>query len=294
MSTWAMGTSDRVRRAFGGSAASRRRTQLAGVVAALALLGACGSGGQTPDDAPTDVSTDQDTAIDDTGAPEDQVSGTVTLFAAASLEAAFTELITDFEQHNPAISVTSPVYDGSSTLVTQLVEGADADVFASAAEANMDDLVAAGLNDSEPVLFATNTLVIAVAPGNPLGIQDLSDLEGLDYAICAPDVPCGAATVTLFDLDGTPLDAITQEQNVTAVAERVASGEVDAGLVYATDVATRTDEIEAVVPARAADVVNRYPITTLAGSDEAASVFVEFVLSEEGQGVLEQYGFGSP
>ena len=132
----------------------------------------------------------------------------------------------------------------------------------------MDDLVAAGLNDGDPQLFATNTLVIAVAPGNPLGIEDIGDLAGVDYAVCAPEVPCGAATTSLFELDGVELDAVSQEQNVTAVAERVASGEVDAGLVYATDVASRADELEAVVPAGADQVVNRYPITTLTSATD--------------------------
>ncbi|WP_420110893.1 molybdate ABC transporter substrate-binding protein [Pseudactinotalea sp.] len=266
----------------------RTRTLLQALTA-LALVGACSAGGGAENDAPTDASTEQGAAE-----PEDQVSGTVTLYAAASLEAAFTDLIVEFEQQNPSISVEPPVYDGSSTLVTQLTEGADADVFASAAEANMQDLVAEGLNDGEPVLFATNTLVIAVPPGNPLGIEDLADLDGLDYVVCAPEVPCGAATQTLFEGAGTSVDAVSQEQNVTAVAERVARGEVDAGLVYATDIATRSDVLEAVVPSNADEVVNRYPITTLVGADEAASVFVDFVLSDDGQAVLEEYGFGRP
>lgn len=257
----------------------RVRTSLPVLAAAsaLALVGACGSG-----------------AAAGSGDGEDQIGGTVTLYAAASLAAAFTDLITEFEQANPAITVEPPVYDGSSTLVTQLTEGAEADVFASAGEANMDDLVAAGLTGSEPVLFAINTLVIAVAPGNPLGVEELSDLEGLDYVVCAPEVPCGAATGSLFGLEGIPIEAVSQEQNVTAVAERVARGEVDAGLVYATDVASRADALQAVVPSSAAEVVNAYPITTLVGADEAAGVFVDFVVSAEGQAVLEEYGFGRP
>lgn len=227
------------------------------------------------------------------GDPADQVSGTVTVYAAASLQAAFTDLITEFEQVSPA-TVAPPVYDGSATLVTQLTEGADADVLASADTATMDDLVSAGLNASDPVVFATNTLVIAVAPGNPLGIAELEDLDGLDYVVCAPEVPCGAATWSLFDVDALTVEAVSQEQNVTAVAERVARGEVDAGLVYATDVAARSDVLEAVVPSGAGQVVNQYPITTLAGADEAAVAFVDFVLSDEGRAVLAEHGFGGP
>lgn len=267
-----------------------RTRPLLAATAALSLLAACSSGSSDDGDA-----TATSTAAGDATASE-QAAGTVTLYAAASLQAAFTDLIADFETANPAITVEPPVYDGSSTLVTQLTEGAPADVFASADEKNMDDLVAAGLNDGDPQLFATNTLVIAVAPGNPLGIEDIGDLAGVDYAVCAPEVPCGAATTSLFELDGVELDAVSQEQNVTAVAERVASGEVDAGLVYATDVASRADELEAVVPAEADQVVNRYPITTLtsATDPEAAAAFVDYVLSDDGQAVLAEYGFGAP
>jgi len=262
-----------------------RARALLAAVAALALLAACGQ------------ATDQDPdATGDSGGDvtAEGVEGTVTIYAAASLQAAFTEVIAAFEALNPSAFVDPPVYDGSSTLVTQLTEGAQADVFASADEANMDDLVAAGLNDGDPQLFATNTLVIAVAPGNPLGIEDLTDLADLDYAVCAPEVPCGSATTELFALDGIDLDPVSQEQNVTAVAERVASGEVDAGLVYATDVATRTDTMEAVVPSAADEVVNRYPIATLSGATDASQAFVAFVLSDDGQAVLAEYGFGAP
>lgn len=266
----------------------RRAAGAAAVLAGLVLVAGCG--GQDADDRPPGTPDDTGVVSDQTG----DVSGTVTLYAAASLQAAFTELVARFEQLNPSASVEAPVYDGSSTLVAQLIEGADADVLATADEVTMADLVAAGGTDAEPQVFATNTLVIAVAPGNPLGIDDLDDLAGTDYAVCAPAVPCGAATTELFGLEGVELDAITQEQNVTAVAERVASGEVDAGLVYATDAATRTDELEAVVPSSAGAVVNAYPITTLDGADEAASGFVAFVLSDEGQTVLAEFGFGPP
>ena len=262
-----------------------RARALLAAVAALVLLAACGQA--------TDQATD---ATGDSGGDvtAEGVEGTVTIYAAASLQAAFTEVIAAFEALNPSAFVDPPVYDGSSTLVTQLTEGAQADVFASADEANMDDLVAAGLNDGDPQLFATNTLVIAVAPGNPLGIEDLTDLADLDYAVCAPEVPCGSATTELFALDGIDLNPVSQEQNVTAVAERVASGEVDAGLVYATDVATRTDTMEAVVPSAADEVVNRYPIATLSGATDASQAFVAFVLSDDGQAVLAEYGFGAP
>lgn len=257
---------------------------------ALALLGGCAGGAET-DGRAGDAPAGQ---VPSSGETTDQVSGTVTVYAAASLQAAFTDLIAEFEQVSPAITLAPPVYDGSATLVTQLIEGAEADVFASADTANMDDLVAEGLTATEPVVFATNTLVIAVPPGNPLDIAELADLDGLDYVVCAPEVPCGAATVSLFEIDDLPIEAVSQEQNVTAVAERVVRGEVDAGLVYATDVASRSDALEAVVPSGAGQVVNQYPITTVAGADEAAEAFVDFVLSDEGRAVLAEHGFGGP
>lgn len=261
-----------------------RRSAVAAVLAAAALLlGACQGSGE---DAGTTAASEGGSA--DQGA----VAGTMTIFAAASLQAAFTDVITAFEEANPEVTVESPVYDGSSTLVTQLVEGAEADVFAAADEATMADLVDAGLNDAEPQVFTTNTLVIAVEPGNPLEIADLADLDDTDYVVCAPEVPCGNATTQLFELSEIPLEPVSQEQNVTAVAERVLSGEVDAGLVYATDVASRADLLEAVVPSGADQVVNSYPITTLGGADPAAVAFVDFVLSDDGQAILAEHGFG--
>lgn len=270
------------------TAARRRLAPLGAVLAVGALLAACTGSA-------TDERTDGDTTPLDAAATGEGATGTVTLYAAASLQAAFTDLIADFQTANPGITVEPPVYDGSSTLVTQLTEGADADVLATADEPTMDDLVAAGLAGGDPQLFASNTLVIAVADGNPLGIAGLADLADVSYVVCARDVPCGNATQRLLDAAGLSTDdAVSQEQNVAAVAERVASGEADAGLVYATDVATRSGELDAVVPEGADDVVNRYPIVTLTGADAAASVFVDHVLSDAGQAVLAEHGFGAP
>lgn len=270
------------------TAARRRLAPLGAVLAVGALLAACTGSA-------TDERTDGDTTPLDAAATGEGATGTVTLYAAASLQAAFTDLIAEFETANPGITVEPPVYDGSSTLVTQLTEGADADVLATADEPTMDDLVTAGLAGGDPQLFASNTLVIAVADGNPLGIAGLADLADVSYVVCARDVPCGNATQRLLDAAGLPTDdAVSQEQNVSAVAERIASGEVDAGLVYATDVATRSGELDAIVPEGAPDVVNRYPIVTLTGADPAASVFVDHVLSDDGQAVLAEHGFGAP
>ncbi|MCB1273346.1 MAG: molybdate ABC transporter substrate-binding protein [Leucobacter sp.] len=218
---------------------------------------------------------------------------TVTVYAAASLKRAFDELKTEFEAEHEGMTIEAIVYDGSSTLATQIVEGAPADVFASADEKNMAVVDDEGLAES-PELFATNTLVVAVPAGNPAGVTSLADLAKVKTVLCAEEVPCGAASVKLLDAAGVTVKAASLEQNVTAVLEKVAAGEADAGLVYATDV-IGDDAVESFVPEGADQVVNRYPITALtnAGYPEAAQAFVDFVLGDAGQSVLKSYGFGS-
>ncbi|MGO1790983.1 MAG: molybdate ABC transporter substrate-binding protein [Micrococcaceae bacterium] len=281
-----------------------RTTLLAGLLSAGLLLTACGGSGDTGTDAAgtTEASADATTdATSDAAAAE--VSGEVTVYAAASLKGAFDELTAAFAEQHPDVTFAPTVYDGSSTLVTQLTGGAPADVFASADEPNMDDAVSAELTADDPVLFATNELVIAVEQGNPLGIESLEDLAdgtgGADAPItvmCAAEVPCGNAARTLLEASGVELTPASEEQNVSATLSKVVNGEADAGLVYRTDVATTDGEVEAVTIDGAAENPNRYPITVLQDADapEAAQAFVDFVLSEEGQQVLEDFGFGAP
>ncbi|MGN8551408.1 UNVERIFIED_CONTAM: molybdate ABC transporter substrate-binding protein [Microbacterium sp. SLM126] len=226
----------------------------------------------------------------------EELTGELTIFAAASLGTAFDELATQFEARHPQLEVLPISYDGSSTLATQLIEGAPADVFASADEDNMQRVVDAGLA-SAPELFASNTLVIAVPAGNPGGVESIEDLgaDGLTVVLCAPEVPCGAASRTLLADNGVTVSPASLEQNVTAVLTKVAAGEADAGLVYATDVLSR-DDVEPVEAAGAGEVVNRYPIAALAeaGNPAAAAAFLEFVLSDTGRAVLDELGFGAP
>ncbi|MGN7949068.1 molybdate ABC transporter substrate-binding protein [Microbacterium sp. 22215] len=256
----------------------RRTVTIALTAAALALTG-CAAGAESP--APT--------ATDD--AAESSLSGELTVYAAASLSTAFDEIGAAFTEANPDVEV-SGVYDGSSTLVTQLLEGAPADVFASADEANMDKLEDAAV---DPTLFASNTLVIAVPTGNPGGVKTLDDLADVTTVLCAPEVPCGAASATLLSNAGVTVEAASLEQNVTAVLTKVAASEADAGLVYATDVIGR-DDVEVIVPDGADEVVNHYPIAALseAPNSAAAAAFVTFVLSDEGQSILADFGFGAP
>ena len=228
--------------------------------------------------------------------PTDEVSGSLTIYAAASLGKAFDALAKDFERQHPGVDGKPIVYDGSSTLATQLVEGAPADVFASADQKNMQKVVDAGRAD-DPQLFASNTLVIAMPKGNPGGVRSLSDLSNpkLTVVLCAPEVPCGAASKTLLANEGVTITPASLEQNVTAVLTKVAAGEADAGLVYATDVLGNS-QVESVVPEGADKVVNHYPIVSLKGAANSAvaSAFVDFVLSDEGQSILSSLGFGAP
>jgi molybdate transport system substrate-binding protein len=222
---------------------------------------------------------------------ESGLSGDLIVYAAASLSGAFDAIAEEFSAENPDVTV-SPVYDGSSTLVTQILAGAPADVFASADEANMEK---AGDAAAEPALFASNTLVIAVPAGNPGGVENLADLTSATTVLCAPEVPCGAASAKLLAAADVTVDPASLEQNVTAVLTKVAASEADAGLVYATDVVGR-DDIEVIVPDGAGDVVNHYPITALvdASNPDAADAFVTFVLSDAGQKILADFGFGKP
>ncbi|MFF2274676.1 molybdate ABC transporter substrate-binding protein [Agromyces sp. NPDC058126] len=258
----------------------------------LALLAGCAPAG-------TDAAATPSSAA--TGAAADELTGELTIFAAASLGGAFDELATRFEALHPALDVLPVTYDGSSVLATQLIEGAAADVFASADEPNLDRVAEEGLVEGEPEVFATNVLEIAVQPGNPLGIDGLDDLAPASGAapivvVCAAEVPCGRAAATLLADAGVDLAPASEEQNVTAVLTKVRSGEADAGLVYVTDVRAADDDVDGIAIEGADAATNRYPIAALAeaANPEAAAAFVEFVRSPAGAEVLEEFGFGSP
>lgn len=267
-------------------------------LAALLALAAC-----TSDDATTDAPA---------GVPESgpgtpvgpQLSGDLTIFAAASLQAVFDELTTKFEQLNPSVLVQPVTYDGSSTLATQLTEGASADVFASADLKNMTTVSDAGLVQGSPTVFTTNTLQIVVAAGNPKGITSLADLAALaasggTVVLCAPEVPCGSAAHKALDAAAVTFTPASEEQNVKAVLTKVQTGDADAGLVYRTDVLAGGPDVEGVDFPQASAAVNEYPIAVLTAPtrthDEAvAQAFVDLVLSPEGQQILADAGFVAP
>ena len=231
------------------------------------------------------------------GDPAGDGGTTLTVFAAASLTSSFEQLGESFEKSHEGVQVDFN-FAGSSDLVAQVQSGAPADVFASADEANMEKLTADDLQGSDPELFATNTLEIATPPDNPADVQSLEDLADPDInlVICAPEVPCGAASQSVAEAAGVTLEPDSEEQSVTDVLGKVTSGEADAGLVYVTDVITAGDAVQGIEFPESASVVNSYPIATVADSENAdlAQEFVDLVLSDEGQQVLADAGFGQP
>ena len=233
----------------------------------------------------------------ETSSSSTPASTNLVVFAAASLKQSFTQLGEQFKTDNPGTSVEFS-FAGSSDLVTQLTQGANADVFASADTKNMDKAKDAGLLAGDPVNFATNTLTIVVAPGNPKGIKSFQDLTtaGLNVVVCAPQVPCGSATEKVEKATGVELKPVSEESSVTDVLNKVTTGEADAGVVYVTDVAGAGDKVTGVEFPEAKDAVNTYPIAALKDSANAelAKKFVEYVTGEAGQKVLDQAGFGKP
>ncbi len=231
------------------------------------------------------------------GSADAGLTGTLTVFAAASLTDVFTGLGQQLEQDNPELTVRFN-FAGSSALATQLTQGAPADVFASANPAQMAVVTDAGLAEGEPTVFTANVLQIAVPAGNPAGITGLADFgrEELVLAVCAPDVPCGAASEVVFAAAGVTPRPDTQEEDVRAALTKVELGEVDAALVYATDVTAAGDAVEGVSFPEAEDAVNDYPLVTLGAAPDAdaAEAFVDLVLSGEGQQALEDAGFRVP
>jgi molybdate transport system substrate-binding protein len=270
-------------------------TLLRRALPALALAGlllttaACGSGSST-DDSPQGGGSSSTSA-------GGQLTGTVTVFAAASLKKTFTQIGAEFEKAHPGVTVTFN-FAGSSDLVAQLQQGAPADVFASADTTNMAKATGDSLTADAPVSFASNTLEIAVPPGNPAGIASLADLAkpGVKVVLCAPAVPCGAAAAKVEAAAKIDIKPVSEEQSVTDVLGKVTTEEADAGLVYVTDVQGAGDRVEGVKFAESSAAVNTYPIATHRASKNAAAAqaFLEAVTGEPGQGILAAAGFAKP
>jgi molybdate transport system substrate-binding protein len=225
------------------------------------------------------------------------VRGDLTVFAAASLTDSFNQIGEAFTKANPDAKVTFS-YDASSALVSQITQGAPADVFASADTANMDKLTTAGLNGTEPAIFATNLLTIIVPTGNPKGITGVADLARPDVKVvlCAAEVPCGQYAQQILTRAKVSLTPVSYAQNVKGVVTPVTAGEADAGIVYTTDVIAAGGKAEAVDIPADINVVASYPITSVKASTEQDldQAFIDFVLGDEGQAILKDNGFLPP
>jgi molybdate transport system substrate-binding protein len=225
------------------------------------------------------------------------VTGSVTVFAASSLTGTFTQIGKDFETANPGTHVTFS-FGGSSTLATQITQGAEADVFAAASGTTMATVTSAGDADGTPTNFVKNQLVIAVPKGNPKNIHGLSDLTapGLKVVLCAEAVPCGAAAKKALAAGNVTLFPVSLEQDVKQALAKVKLGEADGALVYRTDARADTTDVDGIEFPESAQAINTYPIVALkaAPNKTAARAFVAYVLSTKGEAVLTAAGFQSP
>lgn len=251
-------------------------------LAALALAACCSDSGSTSPSSGAGASA--------------SASGALTVLAAASLQESFTTIGKNFEAAHPGSTVTFS-FGPSSRLATQIVNGSPVDVFAAASEKTM-----ATVTDAEaasgPRLFATNSMEIAVPPGNPAKIDSLDDLGagGVKLAVCQQDVPCGAAATTVFDTTKLTVEPISLETDVKAVLTKVELGEVDAGIVYVTDVVAAGSKVTGIEIPAEQNATTSYPIAALtaAANPALAQAFVDFVLGDESQQVLRTRGFTGP
>ena len=225
------------------------------------------------------------------------LSGTLTVFAASSLTGVFGELGDRLKAADPGLDIRFN-FAGSSALATQITQGAPADVFAAASQKTMAPVTDAKLAQGTPVVFAQNVLEIAVPKGNPGHVTGLADFSkpGLKLAICAPSVPCGAAAATVFAAAGIDAKPDSLEEDVKAALTKVSLGEVDAALVYTTDVQAAGDKVQGIPFPEAEQAVNTYPICVLSAAPDkpAAQAFVDLVRSAAGQAALKAAGFRTP
>lgn len=249
----------------------RRSVRIAAATAGTALLAltaaGCGGGGDPAD---------------------------LTVFAAASLHQVFEELAADYEAAHPGATVTINLA-GSNALAEQVLSGARADVLATADTVTMAKVAEAGLTAGDPEVFTANDLVVVTPADDPADVSALADLSdpGLRLVVCAPKVPCGAATTRLAAQAGLDLDPVSEEDAVTDVLAKVLTGQADAGLVYRTDAYSAGDQVRMITPPEGVEVVNDYPIATVAEARNpgGAAEFVALVRSERGREVLAEAGF---
>lgn len=265
-----------------------RTTRLLLGLVAIGLIVASASC-RSADDAFSDESVDPPS----TAPPSALAPGRMTVLAAASLSDVFTTLTEQFEAANPGVAVSTS-FAASSTLAAQVREGAPADVFAAADEATMNALDSEGLLSGTPVVFARNRIAIAVAPGNPFGITDLADLTGpgVVYVAAGPSVPITKYADQALAGAGVTAQPVSQEADVRAVLTKVASGEADAGIVYATDVAASEGGVTG-IELTEVGIVAAYPAALLRESSRSdlAAAFVAFLTTPAAQKALADAGF---
>jgi len=223
-------------------------------------------------------------------------TGTITVFAAASLMGTFTQLGKQFDAAHPGDTVKFS-FGPSSGLATQITSGAPADVFASAAPANMDTVVTAG-DAANPQDFAKNTMEVAVPPNNPAKVKSVNDLakSSVKVALCQPQVPCGVVAAEVFKNASIKVKPVTLQPDVKSVLTQVELGSVDAGMVYVTDVMAAGSKVKGVQIPSSDNASTLYPIATITNSKHKsiAQSFVTYVLSPAGQQVLTAAGFQTP
>lgn len=260
-------------------------TASVGLSAAALVLAGCGSSGGSG------------TASSSSGSSTTSgVTGTVTVFAAASLKSSFTVIGKAFEAANPGVKVTFN-FGPSSGLATSIAQGNPADVFASASPTNMDSVVKAS-DASDPTTFAKNAMQIAVPPSNPGAITGIADLAkpGVKVARCADAVPCGKLAMTIFTKAKITVNPVDRAVDVNGVVKDVTTGEVDAGLVYVTDVLAQGAKVKGIVIPDDVNASTSYPIAVLSKAPNAAAAkaFKAFVLSDTGVAALTDAGFEKP
>jgi molybdate transport system substrate-binding protein len=256
---------------------------LLAILAGVLVLGACGGNDDNK----------SDSASGTTATTNPKVTGDITVFAAASLTDAFGDMKVAFEKANPGTTVKFN-FGGSSALREQILNGAPGDVFASANTSNMDQVVQ-GNKAKDPQTFATNKLEIAVPPDNPGKVTGLDafGMEPLKIGLCAEEVPCGEFGREALKKAGVTPKPDTNEPDVRALLTKVQTGDLDAGLVYVTDVMAAGSGVKGVEVPADQNVTATYPIATLtaAGNTDTAQAWVDFVLSPDGQKILEKRGF---
>lgn len=231
------------------------------------------------------------------GAGDDRSKETVTVLAAASLTGVFDTLEPLFEKDNPGTDLRFS-FAGSSDLAQQIVNGAPADVFASANPKQMMTVVNARMVEGSPTNFASNLLTIAVRTGNPTGIRSFADLANpaRTVVVAGPEEPCGAATAQIEKSTGITLKPLSEESDVKSILAKVEQGDADAGLLFVTDVRSARGKVAGITFPEAREATTEYPIAVLSNGPhkDLGRKFADLVLSPQGQQVLHDAGFSSP